>query len=93
MEQDWRLQRRRGSRTTDERRAKRRRQRRDAAIWTYGERSFRNSSVVTVDQLVNARMNKRRRVHWSPRDAHRVLQVRAAVPDGRLGHQAIQFAA
>ena len=47
----------------------------------------------TVNQLVNARMNKRRQMRWSPRGAHRVLQVRAAVLDGRLGHQAIQLAA
>jgi len=47
----------------------------------------------TVNQLVNARMNKRRQMRWSPRGAHRVLQVRAAVLDRRLGHQAIQLAA
>ena len=38
----------------------------------------------TVNQLVNARMNKRRQMRWSPRGAHRMLQVRAAVLDGRL---------
>jgi len=38
----------------------------------------------TVNQLVNARMNKRRQMRWSPRGAHRSLQVRAAVLDGRL---------
>ena len=47
----------------------------------------------TVDQLVSARMNKRRQMRWSPRGAHRVLQVRAAVLDGRFGHQAIPLAA
>jgi hypothetical protein len=47
----------------------------------------------TVNQLVNARMNKRRQMRWSPRGAHRVLQVRAAVLDGRFGQQAIQLAA
>jgi len=46
----------------------------------------------TVNQLVNARMNKRRQMRWSPRGAHHVLQVRAAVLDGRLGHLAIQLA-
>ena len=46
----------------------------------------------TVTQLVNARMNKRRQMRWSPQGAHRVLQVRAAVLDGRFGHQAIQLA-
>jgi hypothetical protein len=30
---------------------------------------------------------------WSPRGAHRVLQVRAAALDGRFGQQAIQLAA
>jgi len=47
----------------------------------------------TVNQLVSARMNKRRQMRWSPRGAHRVLQVRAAVLDGRFGHQAIPLAA
>jgi hypothetical protein len=47
----------------------------------------------TVNQLVSARMNKRRQMRWSPRGAHRVLQVGAAVLDGRFGHPAIQLAA
>jgi hypothetical protein len=47
----------------------------------------------TVNQLVNARMNKRRQMRWSPQGAHRVLQVRAAVLDSRLGQQTIQLAA
>ena len=47
----------------------------------------------TVNQLVNARMNKRQQMRWSPRGAHRVLQVRAALLDGRFGQQAIQLAA
>jgi len=47
----------------------------------------------TVNQLVSARMNKRRQMRWSPRGAHRVLQVRAAVLDGRFGQNAFQFAA
>lgn len=47
----------------------------------------------TVNQLVSARMNKRQQMRWSPRGAHRVLQVRAAVMDGRFGHPAIQIAA
>ena len=41
----------------------------------------------------NVRMNKRRQMCWLPEGAHRMLQVRAAVLDGRFGHQAIQFAA
>ena len=47
----------------------------------------------TVNQLVSARMNKRKQMRWSPCGAHRVLQVRAAVLDGRFGHPAIQLAA
>jgi hypothetical protein len=41
-----------------------------------------------VNSQVNARMNKRRQMRWSPQGAHHVLQVRAAVIDGRLcaGH-------
>jgi len=38
-------------------------------------------------------MNKRQQMRWSTRGAHRVLQVRAAVLDGRFGHPAIQLAA
>lgn len=37
-----------------------------------------------ANSLVNARMNKKRQMRWSPAGAHRVLQVRAAVADGRL---------
>ena len=47
----------------------------------------------TVNHLVTARMNKRGQMRWSPRGAHRVRQVRAAVLDGRFGQQAIQLAA
>jgi len=40
-------------------------------------------------------MNQRKQMRWISVGAHRVLQVRAAVLDGRygLGHQAIQLAA
>ena len=40
-------------------------------------------------------MNKRQQMRWSPPGAHRVLQVRAAVLDGRfgLGQSATQLAA
>ncbi len=47
----------------------------------------------TVNQLVSARMNKRKQMRWSPRGAHRVLQVRAAVLDGQFGQHAIQLPA
>ena len=69
------------------------------ALIDYGQRSRAGKPISTsraegtVNNLVSARMNKRRQMRWSPRGAHRVLQVRAAVLDGRLGHHAIQFAA
>lgn len=37
-----------------------------------------------VDDIGNTRMGKRRRLRWSPKGAHRVAIVRAAVLDGRL---------
>jgi hypothetical protein len=46
-----------------------------------------------VNSLVNARMNKRRQMRWTPLGAHRVLQVRAAVVDGRLGSGQLNAAA
>jgi len=71
----------------------------EGALIDYGQRYRAGKPISTsraegtVNQLVNARMNKRRPMRWSPRGAYRVLQVRAAVLDGRLGHQAIQLAA
>jgi len=71
----------------------------EGALIDYGERYRAGKPISTsraegtVNQLVNARMNKRRQMRWSPRGAHRVLQVRATVLDRRLGHQAIQLAA
>jgi len=71
----------------------------EGALIDYGQRYRAGKPISTpraegtVNQLVNARMNKRRQMRWSPQGAHRVLQVRAAVLDGRLGHQAIQLAA
>jgi len=64
----------------------------EGALIDYGQRSRAGKPISTsraegtVNQLVNARMNKRRQMRWSPRGAHRVLQVRAAVLDGRFGH-------
>jgi transposase InsO family protein len=37
-----------------------------------------------VDEIANARMGKKQRMRWSPRGAHRVALVRAAVLDGRF---------
>jgi hypothetical protein len=71
----------------------------EGALIDYGQRSRTGKPIPTsraestINQLVNARMNKRRQTRWSPRDTHRVLQVRAAVLDGRFGHQALQLAA
>jgi len=69
------------------------------ALIDYGQRCQAGKPISTsraegtVNNLVNARMNKRRQMRWSPRGAHRVLQVRAAVLDGRFGHEALQLAA
>ena len=71
----------------------------EAALIDYGERYRAGKPISTsraegtVNQLVSARMNKRRQMRWPPRGAHRVLQVRTAVLDGRFGHPAIQPAA
>jgi len=71
----------------------------EGALIDYGERSRAGKPISTsraegtVNQLVSARMNKRKQMRWSPRGAHRVLQVRAALLDGRFGHQALQLAA
>ncbi len=69
------------------------------ALIDYGQRRRAGKPISTsraegtVNQLVSARTNKRQQMRWSPRGAHRVLQVRAAVLDGRFGHQAIQLVA
>jgi hypothetical protein len=71
----------------------------EGALIDYGQRYRAGKPISTsraegtVNHLVNARMNKRGQMRWSPRGAHRVLQVRAAVLDGRFGQQAIQLAA
>ncbi len=41
-------------------------------------------AIGSVDDIANARMGKRRRMRWSPKDANRVAVTRAAVLDGRL---------
>ena len=71
----------------------------EGALIDYGRRHRDGQPISTsraegtVNHLVAARMNKRRQMRWSPRGAHRVPQVRAAVLDGRFGQQAIQLAA
>ena len=49
-----------------------------------GLRIASSGAESVVNSLVNARMNKRRQMRWSPQGAHHVLQVRAAVMGGRL---------
>lgn len=62
----------------------------EAALVDYSHRYHSGQPVSTsraegcVDEIANARMAKRRRMRWSPRGAHRVAVVRAAVLDGRL---------
>ena len=71
------------------------------ALIDYGERYRAGKPISTsraegtVNHLVNARMNKRQQIRWTPTGAHRVLQVRAAVLDRRcgFGQQPIQLAA
>ncbi len=46
-----------------------------------------------VNSLVNARMNKRRQMCWSPLGAYRVLQALAAVVDGHLDAGQLKVAA
>ncbi len=71
----------------------------EGALIDYGQRYRAGKPISTsraegtVNQLVSARMNKRRQMRWSPQGAHRVLQVRAAVLDGRFGQHAIPLAA
>ena len=71
----------------------------EGALIDYGQRHRAGKPISTsraegtVNQLVSARMNKRQQMRCSPRSAHRVLQVRAAVLDRRFGHPVIQLAA
>lgn len=68
------------------------------ALVDYGRRYRAGLRIATsgaesvVNSLVNARMNKRRQMRWSPQGAHRVLQVRAGI-DGRLGAGQLNVAA
>lgn len=71
----------------------------EASIPNYAERSRRGLPVSSsraessANALVNRRMNKRRQMRWSPKGAHRVLQARVAVMDGRLRDGQISIAA
>lgn len=63
----------------------------DSALIDYGSRYRARRAISTsraeglVDELANARMGKSWGMRWSPRSAHCVATVRAAVLDGRLG--------
>jgi hypothetical protein len=69
------------------------------AMIDYGRRWRKGRPISTsraeslVNNLVNTRMNKRGQIRWSPSGAHRVLQVRAAVLDGRFGATVTPLAA
>lgn len=45
-----------------------------------------------VNEISNVRMGKKQKMRWSPRGAHRVATVRAAVLDGRLSNQHLNAA-
>jgi hypothetical protein len=61
------------------------------AIVSYHRRYHSDRPISTsraegcIDEIANARMGKRQRMRWSPRGAHRVVVVRAAVLDDQLG--------
>jgi hypothetical protein len=69
------------------------------ALVDYGRRHMAGLRIATsgaesaVNSLVNARMNKRRQMRWSPPGAHRILQVRTAVIDGRVREGQLRVAA
>jgi len=62
----------------------------DSAVVDYGTRYRAGRSISSspaegsVAEIAHARMAKRQRRRWSPRGAHCVATVRAAVLDGRL---------
>ncbi len=65
----------------------------EAAIVDYSNRYRSKIPVASsaaegcVDEIANARMGKKQRMRWSPRGAHRVVTVRAAMLDNRLNRQ------
>ena len=71
----------------------------EASIPDYADRYRRGLSVSSSraesssNSLVNRRMNKRQQMRWSPKGAHRVLQARVAVLDGRLSNGNFKVAA
>ncbi|MFZ1481206.1 MAG: ISKra4 family transposase, partial [Paracoccaceae bacterium] len=69
-----------------------------SALVNYGHRRRQGKAVSTsraeglVNEIANVRMGKKQRMRWSPRGAHRVATVRAAVLDGRLSNQHLKAA-
>ena len=69
-----------------------------SAIANYGRRRKQGKAVSTsraeglVNEIANVRMGKKQRMRWSPRGAHRVAVVRAAVLDGRLSEGQLRAA-
>jgi hypothetical protein len=65
----------------------------EGAIIDYSRRYRSKESVASapaegcVDEIANIRMAKKRRMRWSPKGAHRVATVRAAMLDTRLPGQ------
>ena len=65
----------------------------EAAIVDYSSRHRSKIPVASsaaegcVDEIANTRMGKKQRMRWSPRGAHRVVTVRAAMLDNRLDRQ------
>lgn len=68
------------------------------ALVNLGRRRRQGKAVSTsraeglVNEIANVRMGKKQRMRWSPRGAHRVATVRAAVLDGRLSNQHLDAA-
>jgi hypothetical protein len=69
-----------------------------SALVNYGHRRRQGKAVSTsraeglVNEIANVRMGKKQRMRWSPRGAHRVATVRAAVLDGKLSNQYLKAA-
>lgn len=69
------------------------------ALIDYGQRRREGKPISTagaegtVNRLVNVRLNRGGQMRWSPQGAHRVLQVRAAMLDGRLHSETLRPAA
>ena len=69
-----------------------------SAIANYGRRRQQGKAISTsraeglVNEIANVRIGKKQRMRWSPRGAHRVAVVRAAVLDGRLSQGLLRAA-